>query len=157
MSKLSRAEGRGLVSGGDSPRCPVCGDWLGFGTDRQGRAVQHCDCGFKGYVQRRSGSVIELRGDEALAVFSSARQAVAAAVDLQERLVDETIDEPELPMPAGIGLDAGEGVPLEGGYRGMDPAATVVGSATSSLWTGMTTSSTGAASTTSRALTGQPG
>ena len=69
-------------------------------------------------VHRRSGSVIELRGDEALAVFSSARQAVAAAVDLQERLVDETIDEPELPMPVGIGLDAGEGVPLEGGYRG---------------------------------------
>jgi YVTN family beta-propeller protein len=69
-------------------------------------------------VHRRSGSVIELRGDEALAVFSSARQAVAAAVDLQERLVDETIDDPELPMPVGIGLDAGEGVPLEGGYRG---------------------------------------
>ncbi len=69
-------------------------------------------------VQQRGGSVIELRGDEALAVFSSARQAVAAAVDLQERLVDETIDDPELPMPVGIGLDAGEGVPVEGGYRG---------------------------------------
>ena len=40
-------------------------------------------------VQQRGGSVIELRGDEALAVFSSARQAVAAAIDLQERLVDE--------------------------------------------------------------------
>ncbi len=66
----------------------------------------------------RAASVIELRGDEALAVFSSARQAVAAAVDLQERLVEETIDDPELPMPVGIGLDAGEGVPLEGGYRG---------------------------------------
>ena len=69
-------------------------------------------------VQKRGGSVIELRGDEALAVFSSARQAVAAAVDLQERLVEETIDDPELPMPVGIGLDAGEGVPVEGGYRG---------------------------------------
>ncbi len=69
-------------------------------------------------VQARGGSVIELRGDEALAVFPSARQAVAAAIDLQERLVDETIDDPELPMPAGVGLDAGEGVPLEGGYRG---------------------------------------
>ncbi len=66
----------------------------------------------------RGGRVVELRGDEALAVFSSARQAVAAAVDLQERLVDETIDDPELPMPVGIGLDAGEAVPLEEGYRG---------------------------------------
>jgi len=69
-------------------------------------------------VQQRGGDVIELRGDEALAVFSSARQAVAAALDLQERLVDETIDDPELPMPVGIGLDAGEGVPVEEGYRG---------------------------------------
>lgn len=69
-------------------------------------------------VQQRGGRVIELRGDEALAVFSSARQAVAAAIDLQERFVDETIDDPELPMPVGIGLDVGEGVPLEGGYRG---------------------------------------
>jgi YVTN family beta-propeller protein len=69
-------------------------------------------------VQQRGGSVIELRGDEALAVFSSARQAVAAAVDLQERLVDETIDDPELPLPVGIGLDAGEAVPVEAGYRG---------------------------------------
>jgi hypothetical protein len=42
-------------------------------------------------VQHRGGSVIELRGDEAVAVFASARQAVAAAVDLQERLADETI------------------------------------------------------------------
>ena len=51
-------------------------------------------------------------------MFSSARQAVAAAVDLQERFVEETIDDPELPLPVGIGLDAGEAVPLEEGYRG---------------------------------------
>ena len=69
-------------------------------------------------VQHRDGEVIELRGDEALAVFSSARQAVRAAVDLQERFVEETVDDPELPMPVGIGLDAGEAVPVEGGYRG---------------------------------------
>jgi YVTN family beta-propeller protein len=69
-------------------------------------------------VAQRGGEVIELRGDEALAVFSSTRQAVRAAVDLQERFVDETIDDPELPLPVGIGLDAGEAVPVEGGYRG---------------------------------------
>ncbi|HJV04531.1 MAG TPA: ABC transporter substrate-binding protein, partial [Actinomycetota bacterium] len=69
-------------------------------------------------VERRGGRVIELRGDEALAVFSSARQAVLAVVDLQERLVEETLDEPELPLPVGIGLDAGEAVPVESGYRG---------------------------------------
>jgi adenylate cyclase len=69
-------------------------------------------------VQRRGGSVIELRGDEALAVFTSARQAVPAAAELQERLVEETLDDPELPLPVGIGLDAGETVPVESGYRG---------------------------------------
>jgi len=69
-------------------------------------------------VQTHGGRVIELRGDEALAVFSSARQAIAAAIDLQERFVEETIDDPELPLPVGIGLDAGEAVPLEAGYRG---------------------------------------
>ncbi len=69
-------------------------------------------------VQRRGGTVIELRGDEALAVFASARQAVLASVELQERLVEETVDDPELPLPVGIGLDAGEAVPVESGYRG---------------------------------------
>jgi peptide/nickel transport system substrate-binding protein len=69
-------------------------------------------------VDARGGEVIELRGDEALAVFVSARQAVRAAVDLQERFVDETIADADLPMPVGIGLDAGEAVPVEGGYRG---------------------------------------
>ncbi len=69
-------------------------------------------------VAQRGGEVIELRGDEALAVFTSTRQAVRAAVDLQERFVEETIDDPELPLPVGIGLDAGEAVPVEGGYRG---------------------------------------
>ncbi len=69
-------------------------------------------------VQARGGNVIELRGDEALAAFSSARQAVVAAVDLQDRFVDETFDDPELPLPVGIGLDAGEAVPVEEGYRG---------------------------------------
>src|SRR5512132_4673444 len=49
-------------------------------------------------VEKRGGSVIELRGDEALAAFASARQAVAAAVDLQERFVEETIDDPTLPL-----------------------------------------------------------
>jgi YVTN family beta-propeller protein len=69
-------------------------------------------------VEARAGSLLELRGDEALCVFSSAREAIRAAVDLQQRFVDETIDQPELPCRVGIGLDAGEAIPVEGGYRG---------------------------------------
>ena len=69
-------------------------------------------------VEARGGSVIELRGDEALAVFGSPRQALRSAMDLQLRFVEETVSDPSLPLPVGIGLDAGEAVPVEGGYRG---------------------------------------
>ena len=69
-------------------------------------------------VEARGGVVVELRGDEALAVFDSARQAIRASVELQRRFVDETVADPTLPLPVGIGLDAGEAVPVDGGYRG---------------------------------------
>jgi len=69
-------------------------------------------------VDDHGGSVIELRGDEALAVFESARQAIRAATVLQRRFLEETEADPTLPLPVGIGLDAGEAVPLEHGYRG---------------------------------------
>jgi YVTN family beta-propeller protein len=69
-------------------------------------------------VEARGGEVIELRGDEALCVFASPRQAIRAAVELQDRFVDETLADPALPLAVGIGLDAGEAVPVEGGYRG---------------------------------------
>ena len=69
-------------------------------------------------VEQHGGSVIELRGDEALAVFSSARQAILAATHAQDRFLVETEADPTVPLPVGIGLDAGEAVRLEGGYRG---------------------------------------
>ena len=69
-------------------------------------------------VAARGGEVVELRGDEALAVFASARQAIRAAADLQAALAEETAADPDLPIRAGIGLDAGEAIPVEGGFRG---------------------------------------
>jgi WD40 repeat protein/class 3 adenylate cyclase/type II secretory pathway predicted ATPase ExeA len=69
-------------------------------------------------VESRDGEVIELRGDEALAVFGSARQALRAAVELQVVFHDESSIDPSLPLAVGIGLDAGEAVPVEGGFRG---------------------------------------
>jgi peptide/nickel transport system substrate-binding protein len=69
-------------------------------------------------VEARGGTLLELRGDEALCVFSSAREAIRTAVDLQLRFVDETLEQPELPLTVGIGLDAGEAVQVQGGYRG---------------------------------------
>ncbi len=69
-------------------------------------------------VEARGGNVIELRGDEALAVFESAPEALRAAVDLQLVFADEVELHPELPLRVGIGLDAGAAVPVEEGYRG---------------------------------------
>jgi WD40 repeat protein/class 3 adenylate cyclase len=69
-------------------------------------------------IETAGGTLVELRGDEALAVFDSARQALRAASDLQERFVAETVADPSLPLAVGIGLDAGEAVPVDGGYRG---------------------------------------
>jgi len=69
-------------------------------------------------VPAHEGAVVELRGDEALAVFSSARAALRAAIDLQKQFAAATAAEPDLPLRVGIGLDAGEAIPLEAGYRG---------------------------------------
>jgi adenylate cyclase len=69
-------------------------------------------------VEDHRGRVLELRGDEALVVFGSPRSAIRGAVALQQRFVEETIVDPSLPLTVGIGLDAGEAVAVEGGYRG---------------------------------------
>ena len=51
-------------------------------------------------VEARGGTVLELRGDAALCVFASTRDAIRAAVDLQARFVEETLD--QLPRPFGV-------------------------------------------------------
>jgi branched-chain amino acid transport system substrate-binding protein len=69
-------------------------------------------------VAAGGGQVLELRGDEALSVFSSARKALRAAVELQRRFREQTDGRPLFPLGIGIGLDAGEAVPVGEGYRG---------------------------------------
>lgn len=64
------------------------------------------------------GRVLELRGDEALVCFASARNALRAAAHVQQRFMLATAQDPRLPLPVGIGIDAGEAVPVEGGFRG---------------------------------------
>ncbi|HEY7002749.1 MAG TPA: protein kinase [Gaiellaceae bacterium] len=64
-------------------------------------------------VGSHDGRVIELRGDEALVVFDSARQALQAALAVQEAVAAR-----ELERGVGIGIDAGEAVPVGKGYRG---------------------------------------
>jgi DNA-binding NarL/FixJ family response regulator/class 3 adenylate cyclase len=67
-------------------------------------------------VAAADGSVVEFRGDEALAVFDSPRAAIRAAVDLQTAYVSTAGNDE--PIPVGIGLDAGEAVRVGDGYRG---------------------------------------
>ena len=69
-------------------------------------------------VEARSGRVVELRGDEVLAVFDSAAQAVRAARELAAVCADEAAADGGLPLLVGAGIDVGEAVPLEGGFRG---------------------------------------
>jgi serine/threonine-protein kinase len=67
----------------------------------------------EGAVIRHRGRLIELRGDEALVVFESAREALQAAIAIQA-----AVQASDLPRGVGVGLDAGEAVPVGGGYRG---------------------------------------
>jgi WD40 repeat protein/class 3 adenylate cyclase/energy-coupling factor transporter ATP-binding protein EcfA2 len=69
-------------------------------------------------VEAWDGELAELRGDEALAVFGSARRALRCAVELQDAFSHEVDLDPSLPLLVGMGLDAGEAVPVEEGYRG---------------------------------------
>lgn len=70
-------------------------------------------------VEQWDGQLIEIRGDEVLAVFASAQQAVQAAQALQRRYAEEILLHPDFPLGIGIGLDVGEAVPVAGGgYRG---------------------------------------
>jgi class 3 adenylate cyclase len=69
-------------------------------------------------VEKRAGRVFELRGTKALAIFASARQALHAAVELQARCAAASAADPTLPLSIGIGLDAGEAVPVADSFHG---------------------------------------
>jgi WD40 repeat protein/class 3 adenylate cyclase len=69
-------------------------------------------------VEACGGELLELRGDEALCVFMSARNALRAAMELADAFSEATLDDPTLPLGVGFGLDAGEAVAVAGGYRG---------------------------------------
>jgi class 3 adenylate cyclase len=70
-------------------------------------------------AELRGGTLLEVRGDEALVVFDSARQAIRAAMDMQRQFTEETKADPDLPLRVGIGVDSGEAIQLEdGSYRG---------------------------------------
>jgi predicted ATPase/class 3 adenylate cyclase len=91
---------------------------LEYGDEAAARLVSTFARLARAGVETYGGRVIELRGDEALAVFNSVRQALRAAVELQAQFAAASRADPTLPLAVGIGLDAGEAVPVEGGFRG---------------------------------------
>ena len=69
-------------------------------------------------VEARNGLAVEERGDEFLAVFESSTQAVRATLEMQATYREESAADPELPLRVGIGIEAGEAVPVRDDYRG---------------------------------------
>jgi class 3 adenylate cyclase len=69
-------------------------------------------------IEAFGGDLVETRGDEVLAVFGSPRRALRAGVELQDAFAHEAALEPSLPLRVGIGLAAGEAVPVGEGFRG---------------------------------------
>ena len=90
-----------------------------FGDEAAARLAGKFACLVGDGVEAHGGDMVEIRGDEALAVFTSARQAIRAAVDLQKQFDEETELDDALPLRVGIGIESGEAAPLEDGtFRG---------------------------------------
>jgi class 3 adenylate cyclase len=89
-----------------------CGDEAAAALSKRFAALVRDD------VEAHDGQLVELRGDEALVVFSSARQAIRSAVDLQAQFQETAMDF-DIPLRVGIGIDSGEAVQLDdGSFRG---------------------------------------
>jgi class 3 adenylate cyclase/DNA-binding beta-propeller fold protein YncE len=121
----AEGEGSGAVSGAASVRTFLIADVRGYtrfsqeqGDEAASRLARRFADIVREAVPAQAGELLELRGDEALCVFGSAREALRAAVELQRRFRARANGEPALPLGVGVGLDAGEAVATEGGYRG---------------------------------------
>jgi class 3 adenylate cyclase len=89
-----------------------CGDEAAAALSKRFEEIVNDD------VEAHDGELVEMRGDEALVVFTSARQAIRAAVDLQAQFQEAATDF-QIPLRVGIGIDSGEAVQLEdGSFRG---------------------------------------
>jgi class 3 adenylate cyclase/DNA-binding beta-propeller fold protein YncE len=88
------------------------------GDEAASRLAQRFAALVRESIAEHQGELLELRGDEALCIFESARTALVAAVALQRSFRQPPEGEGALPLGVGIGLDAGEAIPTEGGYRG---------------------------------------
>jgi YVTN family beta-propeller protein len=82
-------------------------------TQRHGAesAVRLADAFIALATEVADGGGGELRGtwgDQVLVEFDSPRDAVRAAIDLQARCIDRTVNDPATPLVVGVGIDVGE-------------------------------------------------
>jgi class 3 adenylate cyclase len=90
-----------------------------YGDEAAAQLSARFACLVEDEVEAHGGQLVEIRGDEALTVFESARQAIRAAVDLQGQFEAATEADGDLPIKVGIGIDSGEAVQLpDGTFRG---------------------------------------
>jgi len=82
------------------------------------RLVQKFGSLARGSIEAHHGKVLGQAGDEVVAVFVSARDAIHAAVNLQSRASESNVSDPSTPLRVGIGLDTGEAVPTGDNYVG---------------------------------------
>jgi class 3 adenylate cyclase/tetratricopeptide (TPR) repeat protein len=72
----------------------------------------------RGVLTAHQGEIISLVGDEAIAVFGSAREALHTALQLQAGFAEASAADPSLPLEVGVGLDTGEAVRSGDTYLG---------------------------------------
>jgi class 3 adenylate cyclase len=93
-----------------------------FTTQRGAAAAAHLATSFtdlsRDAVAARGGKILGLRGDEVLAAFFTAGEAVRAALDIQFACAEATTVEPDFPLQIGAGLDLGEAVAVDDAYHG---------------------------------------
>lgn len=90
----------------------------GYGDEAAARLATRFAELARAVFERWDGRLIEVRGDEALGAFASARQAVRAAGDLHASYAEELSQHADWPVGVGVGLDIGEAAPVDDGYRG---------------------------------------
>jgi class 3 adenylate cyclase len=71
-------------------------------------------------VANHGGTEVKAQGDGFLVVFSSARRAILAAVDVQRALAGYRADHPDTPVALRIGLHTGEIVDVDGDVFGQN-------------------------------------
>src|SRR5215218_787852 len=123
-STAESADGNGPADGDAVVRTFLIADVRGYtsfthahGDEDAGKLAAKFASLTREAVGATGGEVVELRGDEALCVFPSARRALRAAIELQTCFRRRVDGEPVFPLGIGIGLAAGEAVAVEGGYR----------------------------------------